>query len=337
MSSQNQFIYIFFQRANWAKISFNLFTSQFLSKCVLFICIVCLPIVGGGVFSTLLANKGYSTPMLQLAILYLLLWVWICKYWKSSRILTLKDIGILSISGILDWHANFLVVKAYSYTTITSVMILMVFTVPSAVFLSVVFLKVRYRWVHYISSVISILAVVVIVIWDIFESKNDESASEIGIIFGDIFWIIGVFLLAATNVYQEWLLQNKQYKITEILAFQAPTGLFFSILESWMIGELSNIFSMHTSHVLPIILFFLSFALSNFVLYNFIPYFISIAGATLMNIGNLTASVYSMMFDIFLFNGTFKWFYIVGFIFQITSIVLFSMRDPIYLNAYGTG
>ena len=48
-----------------------------------------------------------------------------------------------------------------------------------------------------------------------------------------------------------------------------------------------------------------------------------------MNIGNLTTPVWSMIFDIFLFKGQFKWFYLFAFILQILSIIIFSLKDPI--------
>ena len=254
----------------------------------------------------------------------------------GNRPLTLKDIGIISIAGVLDWHANFLIVKAYSYTTITSVMILMVFTVPSAVLLSIIFLRVRYSIVHYISSVVSILAVIAIVLWDIFESDSEDNTSKMNIILGDLFWIAGVFLLASTNVYQEWLL-FKGYEVHQIIAFLAPAGILFAVIEAWIVGEFKTVSSMENSHILPSIAFYAGFAGVNFILYSFIPVFISMAGATLMNIGNLTASVYSMIFDIFLFNGQFKWFYLIGFTFQILSIVLFSLKDPINPNMINEG
>ncbi|CAI2368104.1 unnamed protein product [Moneuplotes crassus] len=319
MESRQEISSLIFQRASWKKVSFNTFASQLL---------ICLPIVGGGVFSTLLAERGHSVPMLQLALLYLFLCIWLSKYFFETMSLTFKDIVFLSITGILDCHANFLIVKAYSYTTITSVMILMVFTVPSAVFLSVLFLRIKYCWLHYASCVLSICSVIIVIICDIYEYEHNDDINRMSIIFGDLFCIIGVFFLASTNVYQEWLI-GKNYQISEILAFQAPIGVVFAILEGWLIGEFTDIFSTSPQDIVPCILFLLGFALVNFILYNFIPYFISMAGATLMNIGNLTASVYSMLFDIFLFNGNFKWFYLIGFLFQITSIFLFSLKDPI--------
>ncbi|CAI2368823.1 unnamed protein product [Moneuplotes crassus] len=322
METGNQISALIFERAGCKKVSFNMLASQFL---------ICLPIVAGGVFSTLLANKGHSVPMLQLTLLYLFLCLWLGKYLLGPRNLRLKQILMISVTGILDCHANFMIVKAYSHTTITSVMILMVFTVPSAALLSMLFLRVKYSWLHLASCALSIVTVMVVVICDIFEYRHTERKGKASIVFGDLLCVVGVFLLASTNVYQEWLIQ-KDIKISEILAFQAPTGIIFAVLEAWIIGEFSNISSVESKNAIACFLSILGFACVNFILYIFVPYFISIAGATLMNVGNLTASVYSMLFDIFLFNGRFKWFYLVGFIFQIIAIFMFSIKEPIYKN-----
>lgn len=53
-----------------------------------------------------------------------------------------------------DVEANYLVVKAYKYTTITSVMLLDCFSIPCVMVLSFLFLKTRFRLVHYLGVVL---------------------------------------------------------------------------------------------------------------------------------------------------------------------------------------
>ena len=47
------------------------------------------------------------------------------------------------LAAVLDCEANFLVLEAYNYTSITSVMLLDCFTIPCAMVLSAIFLKCR--------------------------------------------------------------------------------------------------------------------------------------------------------------------------------------------------
>ena len=217
----------------------------------------------------------------------------------------------------------------YSLTTITSVMILMVFTVPSAVVLSVLFMRVKYSITHYLSWALSILAVIAVVICDIIFENSTSDKETFDIIIGDLLWLLGVFILAGSNVYEEWLL-NKGFALREIFAYMAPTGLIFALWESFILGEISIISHMDKDDIVEWALFYLGFVIVNLMIYHFIIYFISKAGATMMNIGNLTSSVYSMIFDIFLFNGRFKWFYLIGFFFQVAAIVIYSIKDPEY-------
>ena len=176
---------------------------------------------------------------------------------------------------------------------------------------------------------ISILAVSFIVISDFSSASASGSVNTESIIIGDLLCLFGVFILAGTNVYEEWLIR-KNFKIYDILAVMAPVGFVFALFDAWALGEISLISDMKQEHIVQSCIFYFGFALSNFLLYNFIPHFVCKAGATLMNIGNLTAPVYSMIFDIILFDGTLKWFYLVGFTFQILSIIIFSMKDPHY-------
>ena len=144
-------------------------------------------------FSTLLSEKGYSTSIFQISLVYLWLLVWLFLLIKKKRFIGVKNLLIISVLGILDCHSNLLIVKAYSLTTITSVMIMMVFTVPSAVLLSVLFMKVKYRNSHYLSWALSILAVTAVVLWDVIFEDSSSDKETLDIIIGDLLCLLGVF------------------------------------------------------------------------------------------------------------------------------------------------
>jgi len=50
----------------------------------------------------------------------------------------------LFLCSVVDTHATVLIILAYKQTTLTSVMIIEDFSIPSAVLLSLLFLKVKY-------------------------------------------------------------------------------------------------------------------------------------------------------------------------------------------------
>jgi drug/metabolite transporter (DMT)-like permease len=90
-----------------------------------------------------------------------------------------------------------LVVKAFSLTTITAAMILNVFTIPSALLLSKVILKVKFRSNRYCFAVgMSLAAVSVIFIHDILMDDGTKVEISAKAVFGDFLVILASFLLA---------------------------------------------------------------------------------------------------------------------------------------------
>ena len=62
----------------------------------------------------------------------------------------------------------------------------------------------------------------------------------------------------------------------------------------------------------------------NFIVYTIIPFYITRSGATLLNLSNVTTVLWSMLFDIILFEGHFYVLNAVAFTIEIFAIVLYS-------------
>ena len=77
---------------------------------------------------------------------------------------------------------------------------------------------------------------------------SDQSLASI--ILGDFLCLLGVFLLATSNVYDEWLILQG-FLIKDIQSFLAPTGLVFALIESAILGELAQISKMHPEDIGP--------------------------------------------------------------------------------------
>ena len=69
-------------------------------------------------------------------------------------------------------------------------------------------------------------------------------------------------------------------------------------------------------------------ALVNFVTYTIIPFYITRSGATLLNLSNVTTIVWSMLFDIVLYNSSFYPICLLAFIIELVAIIVFSTREP---------
>jgi solute carrier family 35 protein F1/2 len=70
--------------------------------------------------------------------------------------------------GLVDVEANFMIVMAYQYASITSVQLLDNFTVPAVMVLSLLLLNLQYRPTHIVGACVCVTGVVTMVLNDYF-------------------------------------------------------------------------------------------------------------------------------------------------------------------------
>ena len=131
------------------------------------------------------------------------------------------------------------VVKAYSLTSITSVMILNVFTIPSALGLSKVILGSRFYRNHYAALGLSFVSVLIIMINDLLLSDKDISFDKRAI-FGDLIVLLSSFLLALSNVLQEKIL-TLSFSVPNFIGFIGLFGFLISLALSLILGEFTQL------------------------------------------------------------------------------------------------
>ncbi|XP_074906098.1 solute carrier family 35 member F2 isoform X2 [Buteo buteo] len=148
--------------------------------------------------------------------------------------------------GLADVEANYMIVKAYQYTTLTSVQLLDCFGIPVLMALSWFILRARYRLIHFLAVAVCLLGVGTMVGADILAGRQDSEA-----------------------------------------------------------------------------LLFTAFALCMFGLYSFMPVVIKVTSATSVNLGILTADLYSLFFGLFLFFYKFSGLYILSFVIIMVGFILY--------------
>ncbi|XP_027533088.1 solute carrier family 35 member F2 isoform X2 [Neopelma chrysocephalum] len=210
-------------------------------------------ICGTAVTSQYLAEKyQVNTPMFQSFINYsLLLLVYTTmlafrtggdSLWQILKQRWWKYIFL----GVADVEANYMIVKAYQYTTLTSVQLLDCFGIPVLMALSWFVLRARYRLIHFLGVAVCLLGVGTMVGADILAGRQDSEA------------------------------------------------LLFTV-----------------------------FALCMFGLYSFMPVVIKVTSATSVNLGILTADLYSLFFGLFLFYYKFSGLYILSFVIIMVGFILY--------------
>ncbi|KAG7025286.1 Solute carrier family 35 member F1 [Cucurbita argyrosperma subsp. argyrosperma] len=165
-----------------------------------------------GSASSELAKRGINAPTSQSFINYVLLAIVygsIVLYRKKA--LKAKWYFYVPL-GLVDVEANYLVVKAYQYTSLTSVMLLDCWTIPCVMLLTWLFLKTKYRFRK-------IAGVVVCV------------AGGTSPLKGDALVIAAATLYAVTNVSEEFLVKN-----ADRVELMAMLGTFGAIVSAIQIG-----------------------------------------------------------------------------------------------------
>ena len=104
----------------------------------------------------------------------------------------------LFLCSLVDSHATILIIYAYTMTSITSVMIIEDFSIPSAVILSLIILKLSYFKRHWIGIVICACGISLGFVNDFLFFQETTEASRP--ILGDICALTGAFFYALENV-----------------------------------------------------------------------------------------------------------------------------------------
>lgn len=113
------------------------------------------------------------------------------------------------IVAVIDAEANFLVVKAYEYTTILSVMLCDVMGIPAVVVLSLIFLHSQYNWKHYLSVVLCLIGIAIMIILD----YQKGSAEGVHRWVGDLMALGAALLYAISNICQEVFVKTDDWVV----------------------------------------------------------------------------------------------------------------------------
>ncbi|NWW35185.1 S35F2 protein, partial [Panurus biarmicus] len=294
-------------------------------------------ICGTAVTSQYLAEKyQVNTPMLQSFINYsLLLLVYTTmlafrtgsdSLWQILKQRWWKYIFL----AVTDVEANYAVVKAYQYTTLTSVQLLDCFGIPVLMALSWFLLGARYRLIHFLAVAICLLGVGTMVGADILAGRPDGEGSDV--VIGDVLVLLGASLYAISNVGEEYIVKNLSR-----VEFLGMVGLFGTIISGLQLAIVEHKELMRIQWNWKVALLFAAFALCMFGLYSFMPVVIKVTSATSVNLGILTSDLYSFFLGLFLFNYKFSGLYILAFIVIMVGFILYCstptrVTEPVALS-----
>ncbi|XP_034539894.1 solute carrier family 35 member F2-like isoform X2 [Notolabrus celidotus] len=280
-------------------------------------------ICGTAVSCEYLAVAGVETPMLQSFLNYALLLIVyttiLCTRKGNRNIVEIlkNNWWKYLVMGLADVEANYAVVKAYQFTTLTSIQLLDCFVIPVLMVLSWIFLKTRYRLVHFVAVVVCLLGVGAMVGADIVAGRDQGSSSAV--LLGDGLVLLSAALYAVSNVCQEYTVKNLSR--TEFLGMMGLFGTIISGIQMAVL-EIKAIAAIKWDHHISML--FAVYALCMYALYSLMPVVVKMTSATAVNLSLLTADLFSLFCGIFLFQNTFSTLYIISFVVITVGFIMFN-------------
>ncbi|KAF3840648.1 hypothetical protein F7725_006510, partial [Dissostichus mawsoni] len=269
-----------------------------------------------------------------------------CQYLADAKTKWWKYL----LMGVADVEANYTVVKAYQYTTLTSIQLLDCFVIPVLMVLSWFFLKTRFRPVHLVS--VGVLCWGSGRWWGPTSWQGATRAPVRNLLFtpssvvlGDGLVLLSAVLYAISNVCQEQTVKNLSR-----IEFLGMMGLFgtlisgvqLAVLETHAVAAIK--WDFHTCKLTSCFvnlrvfesLWFGLYALCMYSLYSFMPVVVKMTSATAVNLSLLTADLFSLFCGLFLFHYSFSTLYIISFVVIMVGFVMFN-AVPTYTALPGSG
>nr|XP_016450552.1 PREDICTED: solute carrier family 35 member F1-like isoform X2 [Nicotiana tabacum] len=276
----------------WTKKTLlSLLLGQFLS----------LLITATGFSSSELARKGINAPTSQSFLNYVLLALVYGGFMIYRRKPLKAKWYYYVLLGIVDVEANFLVVKAYQYTSLTSVMLLDCWTIPCVLLFTWFFLKTKYIPRKLVAVAICIAGLVLVIFSDVHAADRSSGSNPLK---GDILVIAGATLYAVTNVSEEFFVKSADR--VELMAF---LGLFGAIVSACQISilERNELKSIRWSAG-------------------------AMSGATMLNLALLTSDMWAVLIRIFAYHEKVDWMYYVAFAAVAVGLLVYSGGDKVDQN-----
>lgn len=274
-----------------------------------------------GLTSSVLTRQGIDAPTSQSFCNYLLLALFYgCTFLRSKKRTQVPWYYYL-ILAFVDVEGNYLVVKAYQYTSLTSVMLLDCWTIPCVILLTWFVMKTKYKIGQLIGAFICILGLALVLLSDVHASDRSGGSNAI---LGDTLVIIGSTFYAVSNVSEELIISKVDF--IELMAFLGFFGAIISACQVFILEwqELESI-NWTQGAVLP----FIGFAVSLFLFYTVVPLILKLSGSALLNLSLLTSDMWAVVIRVFAYHQEVDWLFFIAFATVAVGLSIYTASEKI--------
>lgn len=273
---------------------------------------------GGSFASSELAYKGVDAPVTQLLLVYTL----VALAYGGVFLYRGQKLQVpwywYTLLAFVDLQGSYLNVKAYQYTSITSVTLLSCWAIPWVMILTRFFMKTRYTIWQFIGAAICIIGLVLTIFSDVTASDSGGSKP----ILGDALVIVGAIFSSTSNVFVEFCVKKRD----RVEAF-AMLGVFGSLISAIQLVVLERKVLESLDWSYTIILLFLGYGLSVFCLVVLMSFLLKMSGATHLNLSLLTLGMWAVLIRTFFYHDAVDWLYYVSFGIVVAGLTIYSLYD----------
>lgn len=268
--------------------------------------------------SSLLSNLGVNTPLSQSFFTYLSLALVYTPILISRRQKLQVSWYWYALVGLFDVGANYLVIKAYQYSSITSVTLLDCWTIPWVMILTWIFIGTRYSVGQFIGVAVSIGGLFLVVLSD----AKDSDAGGKNPILGDILVIVGTVGYAISNVGEEFCVKKR-----DRVEFISMLALFSLVVSATQISIFERKHLEAVKWTPEVILLFSAFTLSTFLFYSIVPFVMKMSGSALFNLSILTSDMWAVLIRLFFYHQKLNWLYFLAYAVVAIGLIIYSITD----------
>ncbi|CAA6667575.1 unnamed protein product [Spirodela intermedia] len=266
-------------------------------------------------FTSSLIAKRVDTPLTQSFFTYVsLTLVYGAVFLFRRQKLLVPWYWYLALA-IVDVQGNYLGVKAYQYTSITSATLLDYWTIPWIIILTWFALGTRYSIAQFLGAATCVAGLGLVLLSDAWDSTGGKKP-----LLGDMLVIAGTFFYAFSNVGEEFCVKKKDR--VEVLAM---LGLFGTLVS---VGEIS-VFERKDLEAVKwsatMIALFAVFAISSVLFYRVMMFVIKLSGVTLFSLSLLTSDMWAIIIRILYYHQKVDWLYYLAFGVEAVGLVIYSL------------
>ncbi|XP_039684227.1 solute carrier family 35 member F2 isoform X2 [Medicago truncatula] len=252
--------------------------------------------------SSLIAQFGVDAPLTQSLFTYgslALVYGSILLYRHQKPLVSWYWYLLL---GFADAQGCYLVIKAYQYTSVTSVTLLDCWTVPWAILLTWIFLGTRYSLWQLCGGTLCVLGLSLVLFSDTWDGGGGGGGGSKPVL-GDVLVIVGTVFYAISNVVEEFCVKKKDRVETVT-----------------MLGVYG----------------FLVTAIEVFMFYSLAPFVLKLSGSTMFNLSLLTSDIWAVVFRVFIYHQKVDWLYFVSFLVVAIGLIIYSTTEKKLVPASAT-